>query len=178
MHSFHSPERLTALAEQGFAGGAIASIPEQGSESIIQDIGGNSTSSKDATVPRVVVRVPEGIEAGHAPTHLICTDSSRQPSGFDEEWQTKGACRTADPDMLFVQGAPQNRAKAVCMSCPVRTECLAEALDNKIKFGVWGGMTERERSALLRRRPNVASWRRLLETARADYERVVAMTAE
>jgi WhiB family transcriptional regulator, redox-sensing transcriptional regulator len=35
---------------------------------------------------------------------------------------------------------------------------------------VWGGMTERERRALLRRRPNVTSWRALLETARAEYE--------
>jgi WhiB family redox-sensing transcriptional regulator len=43
-------------------------------------------------------------------------------------------------------------------------------LDNRVEFGVWGGMTERERRALLRRRPNVTSWRRLLETAMADFE--------
>jgi WhiB family redox-sensing transcriptional regulator len=86
------------------------------------------------------------------------------------EWASRGACRTTDPDSLFVQGAAQNRAKTVCMSCPVRTECLADALDNRIEFGVWGGMTERERRALLRRRPSVRSWRRLLETARAEHE--------
>ena len=84
---------------------------------------------------------------------------------------------TSDPDALFVQGAAQNRAKAVCMACPVRTECLADALDNRIEFGVWGGMTERERRALLRRRPNVASWRRLLETARAEHERMLEASA-
>ena len=89
------------------------------------------------------------------------------------DWASRGACRTADPDTLFVQGAAQNRVKTVCMSCPVRTECLADALDNRIEFGVWGGMTERERRALLRRRPNVVSWRRLLETARAEHERVL-----
>jgi WhiB family redox-sensing transcriptional regulator len=44
-------------------------------------------------------------------------------------------------------------------------ECLADALDNRVEFGVWGGMTERERRALLRRRPNVTSWGRLLEAA-------------
>ena len=60
------------------------------------------------------------------------------------------ACRASDPDALFVQGAAQNRAKAICLACPVRTECLADALDNRIEFGVWGGMTERERRALLR----------------------------
>jgi WhiB family redox-sensing transcriptional regulator len=39
-----------------------------------------------------------------------------------------------------------------------------------VEFGVWGGMTERERRALLRRRPNVTSWRHLLETARSEFE--------
>lgn len=68
-----------------------------------------------------------------------------------------------------MQGAAQNRAKAICLACPVRTECLADSLDNRIEFGVWGGMTERERRALLRRRPQVTSWRRLLETAREEY---------
>jgi WhiB family redox-sensing transcriptional regulator len=93
-----------------------------------------------------------------------------------EDWASQGACRSSDPDELFVQGAAQNRAKAVCMGCPVRTECLADALDNRVEFGVWGGMTERERRALLRRRPNVVSWRTLLETARAEYERSLAAT--
>lgn len=88
-----------------------------------------------------------------------------------EDWSARAACRATDPDALFVQGAAQNRAKALCMGCEVRTECLADALDNQVEFGVWGGMTERERRALLRRRPNITSWRRLLETARETYER-------
>jgi WhiB family redox-sensing transcriptional regulator len=41
---------------------------------------------------------------------------------------------------------------------------LAEALDNRIEWGVWGGMTERERRALLRRRPNVQTWRTVLQS--------------
>ena len=85
-----------------------------------------------------------------------------------QDWTAKSACRTSDPDDLFVTGAAQNRAKAVCMGCPVRTECLSDALDNRVEFGVWGGMTERERRALLRRRPDVTSWKQLLETARAE----------
>ncbi|MSV51451.1 MAG: WhiB family transcriptional regulator, partial [Actinobacteria bacterium] len=67
--------------------------------------------------------------------------------------------------------AAQNRVKAICLGCTVRTECLADALDNNVEFGVWGGMTERERRALLRRRPHVTSWRRLLETAQSEFER-------
>ncbi|UER53385.1 WhiB family transcriptional regulator [Kineosporiaceae bacterium SCSIO 59966] len=88
------------------------------------------------------------------------------------QWALLGSCRSSDPDALFVQGAAQNRAKAVCLGCPVRTECLADALDHRIEFGVWGGMTERERRALLKRRPNVRSWRRLLEAAREEHVRL------
>ncbi|MEV5607522.1 WhiB family transcriptional regulator [Streptomyces sp. NPDC052225] len=85
-------------------------------------------------------------------------------------WWEKAACRTADPEELFVEGAAQSGAKRICAACVVRTECLAHALDERIEHGVWGGMTERERRALLRRRPTVTSWRALLETARADHE--------
>ncbi len=91
--------------------------------------------------------------------------------GWARDWALRGSCSQGDPDDLFVQGAEQNRAKAVCMGCVVRTECLADALDNRTEFGVWGGMTERERRALLKKRPNVTSWRRLLETARAEHQR-------
>lgn len=89
-------------------------------------------------------------------------------SRTESDWTTRAACRDTDPDELFVQGAAQNRAKTRCFGCVVRTECLADALDNRVEFGVWGGMTERERRALLRRRPEVASWRVLLESARAE----------
>ena len=86
-----------------------------------------------------------------------------------EDWAPRAACKVSQPDQLFVRGAEQNKAKQLCTGCPVRTECLAEALDNQIEWGVWGGMTERERRALLRRRPNVTSWRRLLEAAMVDH---------
>ncbi len=87
---------------------------------------------------------------------------------WSREWVVRAACRDADPDELFVQGAEQNRVKARCVRCVVRTECLADALDNRVEFGVWGGMTERERRALLRRRPDVTSWKRLLLAARRE----------
>lgn len=80
-------------------------------------------------------------------------------------WAERGACRDVDPDSLFVPGAAQHRAKRVCASCPVRLDCLAEALDNRMEFGIWGGLTERERRSLLRQRPDVVSWRPLLATA-------------
>jgi len=88
---------------------------------------------------------------------------------WNDDWATQAACHTTGPDELFVRGAEQNRAKQRCGSCVVRAECLAEALDNQIEWGVWGGMTERERRALLRRRPD-SSWRSILETARTKVE--------
>lgn len=83
---------------------------------------------------------------------------------WNDNWAAKAACK-GDTDALFVRGAEQNRAKQRCASCIVRAECLAEALDNKIEWGVWGGMTERERRALLRRKPNVTAWRKVLQNA-------------
>src|SRR4051794_23092497 len=91
------------------------------------------------------------------------------------DWASREPCRSSDPDALFVQGAAQNRVKKVCMSCPVRTECLADSLDNRIEFGVWGGRAEGERRALRRRRANVVPWRRRLETARAEHGRMVEL---
>ncbi len=88
---------------------------------------------------------------------------------WNEQWADAASCRDLGPDELFVRGAAQNRAKQICGHCPVKTECLAEALDNDLEWGVWGGMTERERRALLRRRPNVTSWRGLLEAAREEH---------
>jgi WhiB family redox-sensing transcriptional regulator len=93
-------------------------------------------------------------------------------TGVDGQWVTDwapfGRCAGSDPDALFVQGKAQRAAKAVCRGCPVVAECLADALDNRTEFGVWGGMTERERRALLRRRPEVRSWATLLSVAKLE----------
>jgi WhiB family redox-sensing transcriptional regulator len=95
---------------------------------------------------------------------------------WNDDWSTNAVCNQDRPDELFVRGAAQNRAKQLCAGCTVRPECLAEALDNRVEWGVWGGMTERERRALLHRRPNVTSWRLLLETAMEHHAAVSAGT--
>ncbi|MFD8566838.1 WhiB family transcriptional regulator [Streptomyces sp. NPDC057694] len=87
------------------------------------------------------------------------------------EWQEQASCCVVDPDEMFLDGAAQSHAKSICKPCPVRTECLAHALDQRIQYGLWGGMTERERRALLRRRPEVDSWAQLLESARRQHAR-------
>jgi WhiB family transcriptional regulator, redox-sensing transcriptional regulator len=89
-------------------------------------------------------------------------------------WRVAARCRTVDAEGLFVTGARQREARQFCRTCPVRTECLAHALDQRIEFGVWGGMTERERRALLRARPGVRSWADLLADARTAHYSSVA----
>lgn len=74
------------------------------------------------------------------------------------DWVTLAVCRAGDPDALFVRGAEQRKAAAICRRCPVQMECRADALDNKVEFGVWGGLTERQRRAVLRKNPHVKDW--------------------
>ena len=76
----------------------------------------------------------------------------------DQSWAARALCASAEPDALFVQGASQRQVRMRCMACEVRLECLADALQAEANFGVWGGLTERERRALLRHFPAVEDW--------------------
>lgn len=68
-------------------------------------------------------------------------------------WQAFSLCAQVGGDVLFPEkGQSAAPAKALCAACDVRAECLEYALANGEKFGVWGGKTERERSALKRDR--------------------------
>lgn len=92
-------------------------------------------------------------------------------------WRVSANCGNGDPERLFVSGARQRDARSICRGCPVLTQCLAHALDERIEFGVWGGMTERDRRAMLRRRPDVTSWEPLLRAAAARGTRAAPVRA-
>ena len=83
----------------------------------------------------------------------------------DQTWAAQAACAGTDPDSLFVRGSAQRQARQVCLSCAVRIECLADALDSHAAFGVWGGLTERERRAIMKRYPNERNWFKRLTTS-------------
>src|SRR6476469_2154188 len=78
------------------------------------------------------------------------------PSEIDSEakgWQDLANCLGVDPDLFFPErGASTREAKEVCRGCVVRGECLEYALANGEKFGIWGGMSERERRRIRRQR--------------------------
>ena len=68
-------------------------------------------------------------------------------------WQDFANCLGVDPDLFFPErGASTREAKEVCKGCVVREDCLEYALANGEKFGIWGGLSERERRRIRRQR--------------------------
>ncbi|MFT4221263.1 MAG: WhiB family transcriptional regulator [Microbacterium sp.] len=67
-------------------------------------------------------------------------------------WQTDALCAQTDPEAFFPEkGGSTRDAKRICTSCEVRAQCLEYALQNDERFGIWGGLSERERRRLKRR---------------------------
>lgn len=96
--------------------------------------------------------------------NLVPVNSNlRSVTEGDRSWVAKALCRSADPDELFVRGAAQRKAAVICRHCPVMQQCAADALDNQVEYGVWGGLTERQRRAMLKENPDVVSWSEFLE---------------
>ena len=75
---------------------------------------------------------------------------------FDESvtaWMHEGNCRVYPPSTFFPSdGVGVDRARKICVGCPVLTRCLDYALEQRIDHGVWGGCSERERRRILKRR--------------------------
>ena len=66
-----------------------------------------------------------------------------------DAWQSRALCAQTDPEEFFPEkGMSPRGAKQVCAACPVRKECLTYALENDERFGIWGGMSARERASI------------------------------
>jgi len=88
-------------------------------------------------VSEVIVALEHGVE---------CSDDAE-----DLGWQDRALCAQTDPEAFFPEkGVSTREAKKVCRGCEVRAECLEFALENDERFGIWGGMSERERRRLKR----------------------------
>jgi WhiB family redox-sensing transcriptional regulator len=71
--------------------------------------------------------------------------------GVEEEqsWQERALCAQTDPEAFFPEkGGSTREAKKVCTTCDVKQECLEYALMHDERFGIWGGLSERERRRL------------------------------
>jgi WhiB family redox-sensing transcriptional regulator len=74
-------------------------------------------------------------------------------------WRELARCRGIDPEVFYPvsdDDEAAEEAKSICAECPVREACLEYALTSREKEGVWGGLTERERRRVLRRRRKTA----------------------
>jgi len=73
------------------------------------------------------------------------------PESADDLWQERALCAQTDPEAFFPEkGGSTREAKRICLGCEVRDECLEYALANDERFGIWGGLSERERRRLKR----------------------------
>jgi len=69
-----------------------------------------------------------------------------------QSWQERALCAETDPEAFFPEkGGSTREAKKICTGCEVKAECLEYALSNDERFGIWGGLSERERRRLRRR---------------------------
>jgi WhiB family redox-sensing transcriptional regulator len=70
-------------------------------------------------------------------------------SAAESDWTERALCAETDPEAFFPEkGGSTREAKKVCLGCDVRSECLEYALMNDERFGIWGGLSERERRRL------------------------------
>lgn len=72
-----------------------------------------------------------------------------EPHDDDMGWRARAICAQTDPESFFPEkGGSTREAKRVCLTCEVRGECLEYALLHDERFGIWGGLSERERRKL------------------------------
>lgn len=81
-----------------------------------------------------------------APMDAMLLDLDERP------WAAYAACRTVDPGVFFPESdTGTETAVRICRGCPVMQECRDWALDTRVRYGIWGGLTERDRRRMLRR---------------------------
>jgi len=84
--------------------------------------------------------------------HSRGTDLMAAPITEERPWVVFSSCRDKDSDLFFPETKVQERsALAICAICPVQEECLEYALEADVRFGVWGGLSEKQRRRLARR---------------------------
>ena len=82
-------------------------------------------------------------------TNFESIDAAEGEGEGELSWQERSLCAQTDPEAFFPEkGGSTREAKKVCVGCEVRAECLEYALARDERFGIWGGLSERERRKL------------------------------
>jgi WhiB family transcriptional regulator, redox-sensing transcriptional regulator len=83
---------------------------------------------------------------------LLISNTEMDQDEGELSWQERALCAQTDPEAFFPEkGGSTREAKKVCVGCDVRSECLEYALAKDERFGIWGGLSERERRKLKKR---------------------------
>jgi WhiB family redox-sensing transcriptional regulator len=112
--------------------------------------------------PNLLERHRAAVQAlmGDRPLENVLAELAAQwPAATETEpWTERALCQETDPEAFFPdKGESTREAKRICHSCPVKDECLGYALTHGERFGIWGGMSRRERDALRRRTADVGA---------------------
>jgi WhiB family redox-sensing transcriptional regulator len=107
-----------------------------------------TTTAKGAAVDRII---SAPAEFGSIATDVLSmAELLGEPD--EQDWQERALCAQTDPEAFFPEkGGSTREAKRICSGCEVRAECLEYALAHDERFGIWGGLSERERRRLKRR---------------------------
>jgi WhiB family transcriptional regulator, redox-sensing transcriptional regulator len=85
------------------------------------------------------------------PDAPVAFEPEPMPPPTPDQWQDRALCAQTDPEAFFPEkGGSTREAKKICLGCEVRSECLDYALAHDERFGIWGGLSERERRRLKR----------------------------
>lgn len=117
-------------------------------------IGGTATSSAvgaGTDVGSPLGPVVDDTDPGRRHLSLVPNDFDDLFDAVEEQWQDRALCAQTDPEAFFPEkGGSTREAKRICQGCEVKSECLEYALHNDERFGIWGGLSERERRRLKR----------------------------
>ncbi|GGP69971.1 hypothetical protein GCM10010185_48690 [Saccharothrix coeruleofusca] len=91
-------------------------------------------------------------EGGEVPARELSAFTDLFDAADEQDWQERALCAQTDPEAFFPEkGGSTREAKRICLGCEVRSECLEYALAHDERFGIWGGLSERERRKLKKR---------------------------
>ncbi len=146
--------RMGPSSPMPYHGRAAGLVPELGLDLSVRQ----ACNSNRVVYPDATLGTSKWGRSGHQVQHVRVERSDDVRELFlledadDGGWQERALCAQTDPEAFFPEkGGSTREAKKVCLTCEVRDDCLEAALMNDERFGIWGGLSERERRKLKKR---------------------------
>ncbi|WP_081998524.1 WhiB family transcriptional regulator [Sinomonas humi] len=147
-------DAATAFLSQHAALGDSVLAPDELADDELADDTEEPGEEREAEVVSLLERQSPGRVPMVRPAEPVWLGLLQSAAPIEGElaWQADALCAQTDPEAFFPEkGGSTRDAKKVCSSCTVRAECLDYALSNDERFGIWGGLSERERRRLRKR---------------------------